>query len=80
MRRKEDDFERVFDLRPNNDAKLPIGMGFICVDSKLYLIGGEHLHAHDDDDDDKYPPNFDVFALDLNNPSIIIIIIFDSDM
>ncbi|KAL7238596.1 hypothetical protein ACSBR2_004650 [Camellia fascicularis] len=68
------EFELVSD---NSNGELPIGMGCISVDSKLYMVGGQkEQHITEDDDDDSssevdYVPNLKSFVLNLDaHPSI----------
>ncbi|KAL7258665.1 hypothetical protein ACSBR1_004726 [Camellia fascicularis] len=70
------EFELVSD---NSNGELPIGMGCISVDSKLYMVGGQkEQHITEDDDDDSssevdYVPNLKSFVLNLDaHPSISI--------
>ncbi|XP_028126485.1 uncharacterized protein LOC114323175 isoform X8 [Camellia sinensis] len=72
------EFELVSD---NSNGELPIGMGCISVNSKLYMVGGQkeqQITKDDDDEDDDdsssevdYVPNLKSFVLNLDaHPSI----------
>ncbi|GMP61932.1 hypothetical protein CsSME_00024214 [Camellia sinensis var. sinensis] len=72
------EFELVSD---NSNGELPIGMGCISVNSKLYMVGGQkeqQITKDDDDEDDDdsssevdYVPNLKSFVLNLDAHSSI---------
>ncbi|KAF5951197.1 hypothetical protein HYC85_009141 [Camellia sinensis] len=63
-------------VRDNSNGELPIGMGCISVNSKLYMVGGQKEQQITEDDDDcssevDYVPNLKSFVLNLDpHPSI----------
>ncbi|CAL5401241.1 unnamed protein product [Camellia sinensis] len=62
------EFELVCD---NSNGELPIGMGCISVNSKLYMVGGQKEQKITEDDDDSpsevdYVPNLKSFVLNLD--------------